>query len=107
MYWQHKMRINKFGQITNKSSDLLLTPEQEKFMKSLLDNGKATSLSLRYGKAVANRVVVPSTIYDMNFRNLEDAFRCLDSLECESQQCDDFDSHDLAIMEALQYYFPL
>ena len=60
-------------------------------MKSLLDDGKATSLSLRYGKAVANRVVVPSTIYDMNFRNLED------SLECD----------DLAIMEALQYYFPL
>lgn len=61
------MRINKFGQITNKSSDLLLTPEQEKFMKSLLDDGKATSLSLRYGKAVANRVVVPSTIYDMKY----------------------------------------
>ena len=38
------MRINKFGQVTNKSNDLLLTPQQEEFMKSLLDNGKATSL---------------------------------------------------------------
>lgn len=34
------MRINKFGQVTNKSNDLLLTPQQEEFMKSLLDNGK-------------------------------------------------------------------
>lgn len=42
------MRINKFGQVTNKSNDLLLTPQQEEFMKSLLDNGKATS-SLRNG----------------------------------------------------------
>ena len=41
------MRINKFGQVTNKSNDLLLTSQQEEFMKSLLDNGKATSLSLR------------------------------------------------------------
>lgn len=59
------MRINKFGQVTNKSSDLLLTPQQEEFMKSLLDNGKATSLSLRYGRAVANKVIIPSTIHDM------------------------------------------
>ena len=51
------MRINKFGQVTNKSNDLLLTPQQEEFMKSLLDNGKATSLSLRYGRAIANRIV--------------------------------------------------
>ena len=51
------MRINKFGQVTNKSNDLLLTPQQEEFMKSLLDNGKATSLSLRYGRAIANRFI--------------------------------------------------
>lgn len=76
------MRINKFGQVTNKSSDLLLTPQQEEFMKSLLDNGKATSLSLRYGRAVANKVIIPSTIHDMTF-----------------------DSQDANLMQALQYYF--
>lgn len=101
------MRINKFGQITNNSNDLLLTPKQEEFMKSLLDNGKATSLSLRYGKAIANNIVIPFTIYDMTFSSIEYAFEVLDSLECASQQCDDFDSHDLAIMGTLQYYFPL
>ena len=69
------MRINKFGQVTNKSSDLLLTPQQEEFMKSLLDNGKATSLSLRYGRAVANKVIIPSTIHDMTFDSMEEAFR--------------------------------
>ena len=79
------MRINKFGQVTNKSNDLLLTPQQEEFMKSLLDNGKATSLSLRYGRAIANKVVVPSTIYDMTFNSMEEAFKCMDSLECGSQ----------------------
>lgn len=52
------MRINKFGQVTNKSSDLLLTPQQEEFMKSLLDNGKATSLSLRYGRAWKKHLIV-------------------------------------------------
>lgn len=67
------MRINKFGQVTNKSNDLLLTPQQEEFMKSLLDNGKAISLSLRYGRAIANKVVVPSTIYDMTFNSMEEA----------------------------------
>lgn len=67
------MRINKFGQVTNKSNDLLLTPQQEEFMKSLLDNGKATSLSLRYGRAIANRIVIPSTIYDTTFSSIEEA----------------------------------
>ena len=97
------MRINKFGQITNKSSDLLLTPEQEKFMKSLLDDGKATSLSLRYGKAIANKATIPSTIYDISFKSIEEAFACLATLEYESHNSDD---HDVCIMQALQYYFP-
>lgn len=99
------MRINKFGQITNKSSDLLLTSEQEEFMKSLLDNGKATSLSLRYGKAIANKVVIPSTIYDMTFSSIEYAFEVLDSLEYAVEHTDDFDSQDVNLMQALQYYF--
>lgn len=99
------MRINKFGQVTNKSNDLLLTPQQEEFMKSLLDNGKATSLSLRYGRAIANKVVVPSTIYDMTFNSIEEAFKCMDSLECEAGQSDDFDGHDMNLMQALQYFF--
>lgn len=50
-------------------------------MKSLLDNGKATSLSLRYGRAIANKVVVPSTIYDMTFNSMEEAFKCRQALE--------------------------
>lgn len=100
------MRINKFGQITNKDTDLLLTPIQEKFMKSLLDDGKATSLSLRYGKAIANKATIPSAIYDMTFNNIEEAFAYLATLEYESQNSDDFDDHDLYIMQALQYYFP-
>lgn len=96
------MRINKFGQITNKDVDLLLTPTQESFMKSLLDDdGKATSLSLRYGKAIANKVTIPSTICDMSFKSIEEAFAYLATLEYES--CDD---HDVCIMQALQYYFP-
>lgn len=98
------MRINKFGQITNKDVDLLLTPTQESFMKSLLDDGKATSLSLRYGKAIANKVTIPSTICDMSFKSIEEAFTCLATLEYESR--DDFDDHDVCIMQALQYYFP-
>lgn len=105
LYWQHKMRINKFGQITNKSSDLLLTPEQEKFMKSLLDDGKATSLSLRYGRAIANRVAIPSTIYDTTFSSIEEAFKTLDSLEYAAEHTNDFDSQDTNLMQALQYYF--
>lgn len=40
-------------------------------MKSLLDNGKATSL--RYGRAIANRI--PSTIYDTTFSSIEEAFK--------------------------------
>lgn len=95
------MRINKFGQVTNKSNDLLLTPQQEEFMKSLLDNGKATSLSLRYGRAIANRIVIPSTIYDTTFSSIEEAFKTLDSLE----HTNDFDSQDANLMQALQYYF--
>lgn len=55
-------------------------------MKSLLDNGKATSLSLRYGRAIANRIVIPSTIY-------------------AAEHTDDFDSQDANLMQALQYYF--
>ena len=105
MYWQHKMRINKFGQITNKSSDLLLTPEQEKFMKSLLDDGKATSLSLRYGRAIANRIAIPSTIYDTTFSSIEEAFKTLDSLEYAAEHTNDFDSQDTNLLQALQYYF--
>lgn len=96
------MRINKFGQVTNKSNDLLLTPQQEEFMKSLLDNGKATSLSLRYGRAIANKVIVPSTIYDTTFSSIEEA---LDSLEYAAEHTDDFDSQDANLMQALQYYF--
>lgn len=99
------MRINKFGQVTNKSNDLLLTPQQEEFMKSLLDNGKATSLSLRYGKAITNRIVIPSTIYDTTFSSIEEAFKTLDSLEYAAEHTDDFDSQDANLMQALQYYF--
>lgn len=99
------VRINKFGQITNKNSDLLLTPKQEEFMKSLLDNGKATSLSLRYGKAIANKVVIPSTIYDMTFTSIEHAFEVLDSLEYAAEHTNDFDSYDVNLMQTLQYYF--
>lgn len=61
-------------------------------MKSLLDNGKATSLSLRYGKAIANRIVIPSTIYDTTFSSIEEALKTLDS-------------QDANLMQALQYYF--
>ena len=99
------MRINKFGQVTNKSNDLLLTPQQEEFMKSLLDNGKATSLSLRYGRAIANRIVIPSTIYDTPFSSIEEAFKTLDSLEYVAEHTNDFDSQDANLMQALQYYF--
>lgn len=83
------MRINKFGQVTNKSSDLLLTPQQEGFHKSLLDNGKAISLSLRYGRAVANKVIIPSTIHDMTFDSMEEAFKCMDSLEYVAKHTND------------------
>lgn len=99
------MRINKFGQVTNKSNDLLLTSQQEEFMKSLLDNGKATSLSLRYGKAITNRIVIPSTIYDTTFSSIEEALKTLDSLEYAAEHTDDFDSQDANLMQALQYYF--
>ena len=99
------MRINKFGQVTNKSNDLLLTPQQEEFMKSLLDNGKATSLSLRYSRAIANRIVIPSTIYDTTFSSIEEAFKTLDSLEYAAEHTGDFDSQDANLMQALQYYF--
>lgn len=71
-------------------------------MKSLLDNGKATSLSLRYGRAIANRIVIPSTIYDTTFSSIEEAFKTLDSLEYVAEHTNDFDSH---LMQALQYYF--
>lgn len=70
-------------------------------MKSLLDNGKATSLSLRYGKAIANRIVIPSTIYDTTFSSIEEALKTLDSLEAEHTD----DSQDANLMQALQYYF--
>ena len=99
------MRINKFGQVTNKSSDLLLTPQQEEFMKSLLDNGKATSLSLRYGRAVANKVIIPSTIHDMTFDSMEAAPKCMDSLEYAGEHTNDFDIQDANLMQALQCYF--
>ena len=69
-------------------------------MKSLLDNGKATSLSLRYGKAIANRIVIPSTIYDTTFSSIEEALKTLDSLEYAAD-----DSQDANLMQALQYYF--
>lgn len=98
------MFINKFGQVTNNSSDLLLTPEQEEFIKSLLDNGKATSLSLRYGKAIANKIIIPSTIYDMTFNSIEEAFKLLDSLEYAAEHTDDFDSYDANLIQVLQYY---
>ena len=55
-------------------------------MKSLLDNGKATSLSLRYG-------------------SIEEAFKILDSLEYAAEHTNDFDSQDANLMQALQYYF--
>lgn len=97
------MYINKFGQVTN-NSDLLLTSTQEEFMKSLLDDGKATSLSLRYGKAVANRTLLPSIIYDLEFETLEDAFTFLDQLETSFSDIDDY---DLAYLDALHYYFPI
>ena len=94
-------------------------------MKSLLDNGKATSLSLRYGKAtslslrygratslslrygraIANRIVIPSTIYDTTFSSIEEALKTLDSLEYAAEHTDDFDSQDANLMQALQYYF--
>lgn len=69
-------------------------------MKSLLDNGKATSLSLRYGRAIANRIVIPSTIYDTTFSSIEEALKTLDSLEYAAD-----DSQDANLMQALQYYF--
>lgn len=72
-------------------------------MKSLLDNGKATSLSLRYGRA--NRIVIPSTIYDTTFSSIEEALKTLDSLEYAAEHTDDFDSQDANLMQALQYYF--
>lgn len=65
-------------------------------MKSLLDNGKATSL--RYGRA--NRIVIPSTIYDTTFSSIEET---LDSLEYAAEHTDD--SQDANLMQALQYYF--
>lgn len=67
-------------------------------MKSLLDNGKATSL--RYGRAIANRIVIPSTIYDTTFSSIEEALKTLDSLEYAAD-----DSQDANLMQALQYYF--
>lgn len=70
-------------------------------MKSLLDNGKATSL--RYGRAIANRI--PSTIYDTTFSSIEEALKTLDSLEYAAEHTDDFDSQDANLMQALQYYF--
>lgn len=66
-------------------------------MKSLLDNGKATSL--RYGRAI------PSTIYDTTFSSIEEAFKTLDSLEYVAEHTNDFDSQDANLMQALQYYF--
>ena len=70
---------------------------------SLLDNGKATSLSLRYGRAIANRIVIPSTIYDTTFSSIEEALKTLDSLEYAAEHTDD--SQDANLMQALQYYF--
>lgn len=72
-------------------------------MKSLLDNGKATSLSLRYGRAIANKVIIPSTIYDTIFSSIEEAFKVLDSLEYAAEHTDD--SQDANLMQVLQYYF--
>lgn len=48
---------------------------------------------------------MPSTIYDMTFNSMEEAFKCMDSLECEAGQSDDFDGHDMNLMQALQYFF--
>lgn len=36
---------------------------------------------------------------------MEEAFKCMDSLECEAGQSDDFDGHDMNLMQALQYFF--
>lgn len=40
-----------------------------------------------------------------NRNNMEEAFKCMDSLECEAGQSDDFDGHDMNLMQALQYFF--
>ena len=64
-------------------------------MKSLLDNGRA----------IANRIVIPSTIYDTTFSSIEEALKTLDSLEYAAEHTDDFDSQDANLMQALQYYF--
>lgn len=96
------MRINKFGQIT-KDGEVELSIKQEEFMKTLLIDNKATSLSLRYGKAVANKAAFPTVIYDLEFNTLEEVFIFLDQLETSYSELDD---HDLAYLNVLHYYFP-
>lgn len=100
------MNVNKFGQITNNSSDLLLTPIQEEFIKSLMDNKTVSNdVSKRYARAVFYNVSIPEVIYDQTFKSLEDAFNLLATLEWEAQHSPDFDGHDMNIMKALWYYF--
>lgn len=100
------MTINEFGQVTNNSSDLLLTPTQEEFILSLMDNPMISNdLSQRYAKAIYNDISIPETIYDQTFKSVEDAFNLMATLEWEAQHSPDFDSHDVNVMKALWYYF--
>lgn len=68
-------------------------------MKSLLDNGKATSL--RYGKAIANRIVIPSTIYDTTFSSIEEALKTLDSLEYAADDSQDANHYNTILVNKL------
>lgn len=81
-----------------------LTPEQEEFYSSLLINKKPTSLSRRYLKAIAHKIVVPEVICDYTFNSMEDAFKQLDVLEYSAEHSNDFDTHDLIVMQELQYW---
>lgn len=99
------MYINNLGQVTNNSSDLLLTPEQEEYLTALLDNKVISKdTSTRYALAVFHKKFVPEVIYDQTFKTFEDAFNLLLSLEWYALHSPDFDGHDFAIMESLWYY---
>lgn len=100
------MNVNKFGQVTNNSSDLLLTPKQEEFMLSLMESpNKSTDIARRYAKAIYYNKLVPTVVYDYAFNNLEEAFTCMATLEWECEHCPNFDQHDWNVLQELHYYF--
>lgn len=95
----------KYTEFVNKVIETC-TPEQLRFLYTLYENDKITSLGIRYLKAIAGNYKIPEVIGNCKFKSLEDAFAYLDALEYSAYYGNDLDDYDYNMMRQLQYYFP-